>query len=100
VNSQVEDTSGSGEAFLEDDLYYKATLDVPVYKDFGVSATVGHYEYADDEADSYNHYNLYLNKGNFSFGIEANDADGDFPPTKDSDDPRFVVSWGDNFDLL
>jgi len=96
TNSQVDDVGTN--AFVEGDLYYKATLDVPVYEDLGLSATVGHYEY--DLADSYNHYNLYVHKGDFSFGLEQNDADGEFPTGKQADGPRFVVSWGKTFDLL
>ncbi|MFB6259312.1 MAG: TorF family putative porin, partial [Thiohalorhabdaceae bacterium] len=100
TNSQGEDVAGEGNVFIEDDLYYKATLDIPVTKDVAIAATVGHYEYADSEADSYNHYNLYINKGDFSFGLEQNDADGEFPTGKQADGPRFVVSWGKTFDLM
>ncbi|HKJ71626.1 MAG TPA: TorF family putative porin [Gammaproteobacteria bacterium] len=96
VNSQVKGDS----PFVEGDLYYSASLDVPIKGDFGVSATYGHYEFDKVSDSSYNHYNLYLNKGDFSFGVEANDSDGQFPAGKKASDPRVVVSWSHSTDLL
>ncbi|MFA9459798.1 TorF family putative porin [Thiohalorhabdus methylotrophus] len=96
VNSQVEGES----QFMEGDLYYSATLDIPIAGDFGVSATYGHYEFDEVSDASYDHYNLYLTKGNFSFGVEKNDQDGEYPAGKDADDPRVVVSWSHSTDLL
>jgi len=95
TNSQVD-----AGRFTEDDLYYKAALDVPIINDISVSATVGQYDFEDDAAEDYTHYNLYLNKGNFSFGVEQNDEEGEFPTGKAADDPRVVVSYSKTFDLL
>jgi len=40
----------------------------------------------------YSHYSVALGKGDFSFGLQANDITGD-------DDMRAVVSWGKEFEL-
>lgn len=104
TNSQTDPDTES--AFVEGDIYAQATLDFPLTDDgLGMSLTAGHYEYNDDGLDadndgvasvsSYNHYNAYLNKGEFSFGVEGNDMDGGR-----ADNQRFVVSWSKSFDLM
>jgi uncharacterized protein (TIGR02001 family) len=94
ANSDVE-----AGAFVEGDMYYSASVDLPLADNgLGLGLTYGHYEF--DEADAYDHYAVYLSKDDFSFGVEANDMDGEFPTGKDAADPRVVVSWGKSFSLL
>ncbi len=103
TNSQVEEDAVDD--FSEGDIYYKATADFPLTDDgLGLSLTAGAYAFDDDgestgpntEADfNYTHYNAYLTKGDFSFGVEGNDKE-------DSSDnrQRFVVSYSKSFDLM
>jgi uncharacterized protein (TIGR02001 family) len=109
TNSEVEDTDGSAESFVEGDLYASASAAFPLENDTELSLTVGHYAFDDDgddigggqEADlNYTHYSAYISKGEFAFGVEANDAEGEFPASRGADDPRFVVSWSKSFDLM
>lgn len=97
TNSQTEPDTGS--AFVEGDVYAKATLDFLLTEDgLGLSLTAGHYAYNDDGmggVENYNHYNAYLSKGEFSFGVEGNDMEGG-----NADRQRFVVSWNKSFDLM
>jgi len=95
VTSEVEGES----AFKEDDIYYYAAADIPLAKGLSLGLNVGRYEF--DEVDTdYTHYGIKLNKAGFSFGFEQNDLDGDFPAGKDADDPRIVISYTHDFDLL
>ena len=103
TNSQVEEDAVSG--FSEGDIYYKATADFPLTDDgLGLSLTAGAYAFDDDgestgpntEADlNYTHYNAYLTKGDFSFGVEGNDQDDSSASRQ-----RFVVSYSKSFDLM
>lgn len=103
TNSQVEEDTVA--PFSEGDIYYKATAEFPLTDDgLGLSLTAGGYAYDDDgestgpntEADlNYAHYNAYLSKGEFSFGVEGNDMEG-----PSANNQRFVVSWSKSFDLM
>lgn len=104
ANSQVEDDAVS--QYSVGDLYYKATAEFPLTDDgLALSLTAGGYAFDDDgeslgpnqgDADfNYTHYNAYLSKGEFSFGVEGNDSD-----VSTTSRQRFVVSWNKSFDLM
>ncbi len=74
------------------DLYYSGSYSFGLTDELSLDLLVGKYDYDDAAADDYTHYSAYLSKGDFSFGFEANDIDGD-------DDTRVVVAWGQEFSL-
>lgn len=107
ANSEIEEDAIS--PFSKGDLYYSASAAFPLKDELELSITVGHYAFDDDGEDTgggtqadlnYTHYNAYLSKGEFSFGVEANDSEGEFPAGQGADDPRFVVAWSKSFDLM
>lgn len=111
VNSEIDDVDDDNEqVFVEGDIYTSASAAFPLKDDVELSLTVGHYMFDDDgdkvpggtmESDlNYTHYSAYLSKGEFAFGVEANDLEGEFPSGHGADDPRFVVSWSKSFDLM
>lgn len=111
VNSEIDDTDTSNsEIFVEGDIYASASAAFPLKNDVELSLTVGHYMFDDDgdtvtpgglESDlNYTHYNAYISKGEFAFGVEANDMEGDAGSGQANDDPRFVVAWSKSFDLM
>lgn len=111
VDSEIDDVDDdNAQLFVEGDLYASVSAAFPLKDDVELSLTVGQYLFDDDgdtvpggtmESDlNYTHYNAYISKGEFAFGVEANDLEGEFPATRGADDPRFVVSWSKSFDLM
>lgn len=87
-------------AFIDGDLYYNLGAEFELSDGFGVSATVGRYDF--DEADSYNHWHLALTKdagdyGSFSFNYEQTNGDEDDDVATD-DDAILWIGWGITFE--
>lgn len=82
----------------ENDLYYNLDLnfDLDVLSGFNLGFVVGHYDFDEDSADDYTHFQFSVGKdiqyGAFTLAVDKNDLDND-------DDPRVVVSWGIDFDV-
>lgn len=111
TNSEIDDVdTDNSQVFVEGDIYASASAAFPLKDDVELSLTVGRYMFDDDgdtvtpggmESDlNYTHYNAYISKGEFAFGVEVNDSEGEFPAGQGADDPRFVVAWSKSFDLL
>lgn len=100
VNSEIDEDDES--AFSKGDLYYSASFAYPLTEELELSIGAGYYDFDDDGdvVESYGHYNAYLSKGDFAFGVEVADVDGEFPAGKGANDPRFVVAWSTSFDLM
>ncbi len=84
----VDTDAGGDDANIYASLAYSFDLG----DELSLGLLVGDYEFDDDAATDYIHYSAKLSKGDFSFGLEANDIDGD-------DDMRVVVAWGKEFTL-
>lgn len=107
VNSDVEDTAGAAEQFIDGDLYYYVSAEVPLENDFTLGLTYGIYTFDDDgvietgrlrptELD-YSHYQLALSKGDITVAYDATDID-DNPATAYKEDAgHFTVSWSTSF---
>jgi len=101
--SDVDDQSGSAEAFIEGDLYYHVSAKFDVAPTWTVGGTVGYYDFDDDGTAgtdlSYTHYQLDIGKsagdfGDFTFSVskadeEANGGDSDY---------KVFVAWAKTFD--
>ena len=95
VDSQVDDAVGTGEGFIEGDVYIYGSVGFDLSDEFSLGATIGNYAFDDDgeggaELD-YTHYQVDLTKstesmGDFTFTISSTDVDGA--------DTDVVVSWG------
>lgn len=95
VDSQVDDAAGSGEQYIEGDVYIYGSVGFDLSDEFSLGATIGNYAFDDDgeggaELD-YTHYQVDLTKstesmGDFTFTISSSDVDGA--------DTDVVVSWG------
>ena len=107
IASDVDDVSGSAEAFIEGDMYYYVSADVPLANDYSVGATFGSYMFEDDGvagADiDYTHYQLAVTKSAGDFGdvtlaYDKNDIDDATPNDGYEDDSaRISVSWSKSF---
>lgn len=89
-----KDVAGPG-----DDTYLTVTADFSLGKDMVLGLVYGDYNYDDPTAEDYSHFQVSLNKGDFSFMIDKNDSkatDGN----SNADDPRFTVMWTQVFDLM
>ena len=84
----VDTDAGGDDANIYASLAYSFDLG----NDLSLGLLIGNYAFDDAAATDYSHYSVALGKGDFSFGLEANDIDGD-------DDMRVVVAWGKEFEL-
>lgn len=83
------DTDAGGD---DADMYASLGYSFDLGDDLSLGLLYGNYAYDAAGAEDYSHYSVYLGKGDFSFGIEANDTTAD-------DDMRVVVAWGQEFEL-
>ncbi len=106
IASDVEDVAGSGEMFIEGDLYTYLSASFPLQNDYSVGVTYGSYQFADDGeggADlNYTHYQLSVTKSAGDFGdvtlaYDANDMDDDTATDYKEDSGKFTVSWSKSF---
>ena len=101
IASDVPETAGAAEAFIEDDLYYYISAEVPLEKDFTLGLTAGNYTFEDDgvagaELD-YKHYQIALSKGDITVAYDATDIDDDPTTAYKEDAAHFTVSWSTSF---
>jgi len=103
IASDVNDTSGGAEAFIDGDLYYYGSVSFEVMPTWTVGGTIGYYDFEDDGVGgtdlSYTHYQLDIGKsagdfGDFTFTI----SDADKEANGGDDDIKVFVSWGKTFD--
>lgn len=78
-------------AFSKGDIYYSLGFSKEIKSDLTVGAMIGKYDFDDNAAEDYTHYQLSLGKGDFTFAVDDNDLKGS--------DPRASVSWTKSFDL-
>lgn len=83
--------------FDSGDIYYYASLELPLPQDFGIGATVGAYDF--DEGEDYYHWTVSLSKdvgdfGSFSLNYDQNDGGDD---NGYDDDPKIWVGWSKEF---
>jgi uncharacterized protein (TIGR02001 family) len=107
VSSDVKDTKGAADPFMEGDIYYYAgvSFDLPV-ESWTAGGTIGHYAFDQDgkgggkENDlDYTHYQLDIGKsagdfGDFTFSISRADEEAN----GGDDDYKVFVSWAKTFD--
>jgi uncharacterized protein (TIGR02001 family) len=94
------ETDADGAAFVDGDLYYNVSLDVPMekvtaFKDFSANVFVGYYDF--DEADTYTHWGASISKdagplGSFSLTYEQTDG-GEDDDVATNDSPEFWIGW-------
>lgn len=94
-------TSVESDADDCNDIYYSLAADLPLKEDLSVGLLVGNYDYEDDAAEDYSHYQLSLTKstaamGDFTFAYDQNDMTDS---GAGEDDARVSVSWSTGFDL-
>lgn len=87
VASEDDDTP----AFSKGDIYYSLGLSKEIKTGLSVGATVGSYDFDNEAADDYVHYQLSLSKDDFTFAVDDTDLD--------DSDPRVSVSWSKSIDL-
>ncbi len=100
VSSDVDDASGSNEAFIEGDIYYYLSASHEVAESWTIGGTVGYYDFEDDGVaggdTSYAHYQLDISKnagdfGDFTLSVSrAEEEAGD-------DDAIVFVAWAKSF---
>jgi len=83
------DTDAGGD---DADIYASVAYSFDLGDDLSLGLLYGNYDFDAAGSEDYGHYSAYLGKGDFSFGIEANDTTAD-------DDMRVVVAWGQEFEL-
>ncbi len=109
VSSTVEDVAGQADAFIEGDMYYYLSAEVPMTDDLTFGATFGSYMFDDDgeggaasDDINYTHYQLAVTKSAGDFGdvtmaYDKNDMDDDDTTDYKEDSGRFSVSWSKSF---
>lgn len=107
IASDVEDVKGTGEMFIEGDLYSYVSASFPLENDYSVGALYGSYKFDDDGeggADlDYTHYQLSVTKSAGDFGdvtlaYDATDLDDDDTTASYKEDAAIVsVSWSKSF---
>lgn len=105
LNYTLDGEAAEPSPFIEGDVYYYANASFELSQGFSVGGTIGSYNYDNPGAgvdDNYVHYRLDLTKsagdlGDFTFAIDVNDMDGEYPPGKSADDPRVSLSWTKSF---
>ncbi|MDK8465815.1 MULTISPECIES: TorF family putative porin [Marinobacter] len=101
------DVSGEG-LFVQGDIYYYASVDVPLEDDFSTGVLIGYYDFTDDSKASvgdasYGHaaVNVTKDAGNFgAFSVNLEYADIDSSNalgSVNSDDPKFWLGWTKSF---
>lgn len=80
----------------ENDLYYHLGLSTDLPNDFSLGFTVGYYDFEDDAAEDYTHYQVDLGKsagemGDFTFSLSMVDEEAY------DDDLKAFVSWSKGF---
>lgn len=104
VNSDV---NGEG-LFASGDIYYYASVDVPLQDDYSVGALLGYYDFTDDKTlsvgeASYAHASANISKdagdfGAFSFNLEYADIDQESAlGSVNADDPKVWMGWSKTF---
>jgi len=106
VASDVEDVDGQADAFIEGDMYYYISADMPLANDYSVAVTYGSYQFEDDgvggEELDYSHYQLAVTKSAGDFGdvtlaYDKNDMD-DINTTDYKEDAGLIsISWTKSF---
>ena len=85
----------------EDDVYMSLGLEFEVKKDLTLGILYGTYDIDDavgDPSSDYNHYQISLSKGDFTFAFDKKDPDVE-DPTDVKDANRFSVTWSKSIDL-
>ncbi|MEN8169411.1 MAG: TorF family putative porin [Pseudomonadota bacterium] len=101
VASDVKDEKATAEQFIEEDLYYYVSAELPLNEEITLGLTAGNYTFADDGVDDaefdYTHFQLAVSKGDVTVAYDATDIDDD--PTTDykEDAGHFTVSWSKSF---
>ncbi len=83
------DTDAGGD---DSNIYASIGYAFDLGNDLSLGLLYGNYMFDDSTVEDYSHYSVTLAKGDFSFGLQANDITGD-------DDMRVVVAWGKEFEL-
>ena len=101
VASDVEDTAAGAEQFIEGDLYYYASAELPLSDDFKLGLTAGNYTFEDEgvtgaELD-YTHYQLALTKGEVTVAYDDTNMKDDATTAYKEDAGHFSVSWSKSF---
>jgi len=81
----------------ENDLYYSLGGDFPLKNDLSMGVLVGSYDFEDEAAEDYTHFQVSLSKGDFTFAVDK--ASDTVDNTTVDEDPRVSVSWGHSIDL-
>ncbi|WP_455233843.1 TorF family putative porin [Thiogranum longum] len=107
VNYTIDSENDDDGPFVDGDLYYNASIDLPIdYEGFGVSAFIGYYDFTDDGKKnvgdlSYTHWGIGVSKdagefGSFSLNYEQTDGDEDDGVATD-ENPNFWIGWAKDF---
>ena len=78
------------------DLYAYLGGDFELKEGLGLGLLVGSYNFEDDAADDYTHFQVSLSKDDFTFAIDQNNLDD---TGAGEDDMRVSVAWSKSFDL-
>ncbi|GAA3966942.1 TorF family putative porin [Allohahella marinimesophila] len=101
------DVSGKG-LFVQGDLYYYASVEIPLQDGYSTGVLAGFYDFTDDSAPSvgdasYAHASANITKnagefGDFSFNLEYADIDEDTAlGSVSSSDPKVWLGWSKTF---
>ena len=100
VDSEVDETSGANDTFIEGDIYYYLSASFEVAPTWSVGGTVGYFDFDDDGVDdtvtAYTHAQIDVGKsagdfGDFTFSVSwAEEESGD-------SDAKVFASWGKTF---
>lgn len=103
LNSEVDESAATQDLFVENDLYYFASVGVPLENGWSVGGTVGYYDFDEDgfggvEA-SYLHGQVDISKsagefGDFTFSLSVTE---DVPAAGATGDLLPYVSWTKTF---
>lgn len=96
------EAKGDDATFVEEDLYYYASLSFDLPQDFSIGATAGAYDFTNDSSTnevSYSHFQLDIGKsagdfGDFTMSFSSADKEAGNP---NEDDAQVFVSWGKSF---
>ena len=86
-------TTGKEAGGKINDIYMSVGAEFEVKKDLTLGLTYGNYNFEDSASTDYNHIQVSLSKGDFTFAIDDADTSGA------SGDPRLSVSWSHSIDL-
>lgn len=106
IASDVDDVALTAEQFIEDDMYYYVSADIPLKDDFSLGLLAGNYTFEDDGVAGakfdYKHYQIALTKsagdyGDVTFAYDSTDIDDDPTTAYEEDAAHFTVSWSKTF---